>query len=228
MYKKKQFKKSEAHYRKYQHAGMTGKAMDYCHKDLEKYFLLNNKFPKVLEIGAGTSPHINYIEHKYDKYYSLETSKFAIKFLKKKFKKKKIYPIYYNGSKIPFKKKFFDRIIISHVLEHINDPEKFILQAFSKLKKNGILSISLPTDPGLLWRIGRNYIKLSKGYKLLKIADHEYEYMNATEHINSIFNLVAIIDYHFKDFIVSKNYWPFKIEIADLNLFYNVNIKKIN
>ena len=45
----------------------------------------------------------------------------------------------------------------------------------------GILSISLPTDPGLLWRIGRNYIKLSKGYKLLKIADHEYEYIQATQ-----------------------------------------------
>ena len=41
MYKKKQFKKSEAHYRKYQHAGMTGKAMDFCHRDLEKHFLLN-------------------------------------------------------------------------------------------------------------------------------------------------------------------------------------------
>ena len=71
-------------------------------------------------------------------------------------------------------------------------------------------------------------MKILYFFKLLKIADHEYEYMNATEHINSIFNLVAIIDYHFKDFIVSKNYWPFKIEIADLNLFYNFNKKKIN
>ena len=227
MYKKKQFKKSEAHYRKYQHAGMTGKAMDFCHRDLEKHFLLNDKYSQVLEIGSGTSPHISYIKHIYDKYYSLETSKFAVGYLKKKFKKK-IHPIYYNGIKIPFKNNFFDRIIISHVLEHINDPEKFIIHAFSKLKKKGILSISLPTDPGVLWRIGRSYIKLSKSYKLLKIADNEYEYMNATEHVNSIFNLIAIINYHFKDFIINKNYWPFKIQMPDLNLFYNVNIKKIS
>ena len=228
MYKKKQFKKSEAHYRKYQYVGITGKAMDYCHRDLEKCFLLNKKYSQVLEIGAGTSPHINYIKHNYDKYYSLETSKFAILYLKKKFKKKKIHPIYYNGIKMPFKNKFFDRIIISHVLEHINDPEKFIIQAFYKLKKNGILSISLPTDPGVLWRAGRTYLKLSKSYKILKIDADEYEYMNSTEHINSIFNLIAIINYHFKDFIVSKNYWPFKIQMPDLNLFYNVNIKKIS
>lgn len=226
MYKKKQFKKSEAHYREYQHAGMTGRAMDYGHRDLEKYFLLDDKYSRVLEIGAGTSPHISYIKHMYDKYYSLETSKFAVKYLKKKFKKKKIYPIYYNGVKIPFKNNSFNRIIISHVLEHINDPEKFILHVFSKLKKNGILSISLPTDPGILWRIGRFYLKTSKSYKILKITDIEYEYMNATEHVNSIFNLTSIIDYHFKDCIIYKNYWPFKIQIPDLNLFYNVNIKK--
>ena len=111
---------------------------------------------------------------------------------------------------------------------YLNDPEKFIIQAFGKLKKNGILSISLPTDPGILWRTGRAYLKLSKSYKILKIDADEYEYMNSTEHINSIFNLIAIINYHFKDFIVSKNYWPFKIQMPDLNLFYNVNIKKIS
>jgi len=64
---------------------MTGKAMDYCHRDLGKHFLLNDKYSQVLEIGAGTSPHISYIKHIYNKYYSLETSKFAVEYLKKKF-----------------------------------------------------------------------------------------------------------------------------------------------
>ncbi len=62
---------------------MTGKAMDYCHRDLGKHFLLNDKYSQVLEIGAGTSPHISYIKHIYNKYYSLETSKFAVEYLKK-------------------------------------------------------------------------------------------------------------------------------------------------
>ena len=29
-----------------------------------------------------------------------------------------------------------------------------------KLKKGGVLSISLPTDPGVAWRIGRLFIKI--------------------------------------------------------------------
>ena len=34
---------------------------------------------------------------------------------------------------MPFKKNFFDRIIMSHVLEHISNPEKFIEEAETKI-----------------------------------------------------------------------------------------------
>jgi len=50
--------------------------------------------------------------------------------------------------------------------------------------------------------------------------------MNATEHINSIFNLISLIKYHFKDQI-EESFIPFKIKLVDLNLFYNVHITKV-
>ena len=49
----------------------------------------------------------------------------------------------------PMKMNTFDRIIISHCLEHILSPEEFIHEMMKKLKKEVILSISLPTDPGI-------------------------------------------------------------------------------
>ena len=45
------------------------------------------------------------------------------------------------------------------------NPEEFIFEAMSKLKKGGVLSIALPTDPGLLWRLGRLY---SKFFNIIK------------------------------------------------------------
>ena len=96
----------------------------------------------------------------------------------------------------------------------------------TKLKKNGILSIALPCDPGLMWRWGRFYLKLFNVKKKLNISNLEYDYMIASEHINSIFNLISIIKYKYKNNIISEKYLPFKVRIVDFNLFYNVTLKK--
>lgn len=223
MFKKEKFKNLDQKYKNHAYEGLMGFFMKYCHKNLEKV-----KFPKniskVLEIGAGDSPHYPFIKHPYDSYYILETSKYALE-LKHQNPKVKIFE--YDGQTIPFENNTFDRIIISHCLEHINDPEKFLLQMMNKLNIGGTLSISLPTDPGVLFRIGRLYLKIFSINKKYKITKTDFDYMNATEHVNSIFGLIAIIKYHFRNSIV-ENYLPFKIKLPDLNLFYNVHIFKKN
>ena len=229
MYKKKQFNKLEKKYNAYQDAGTVGVMMKLCHQDLEKNlnFKNFNNNSKILEIGAGSSPHLPYLKHNFGKYHFLENSKFAIKFLRKKFyKDKKIELKYYDSKKIPYKKNYFDRIIISHVLEHIPEPEIFLNKMMHVLKKNGTLSIALPCDPGLLWRLGRFFLKIFSVKKKLNISNLEYDYMIASEHINSIFNLISIIKYKYKKNIISESYLPLKIKILDFNLFYNITIKK--
>ena len=49
----------------------------------------------------------------------------------------------------------------------------------------------------------------------LNITNLEYDYMIASEHINSIFNLISIIKYKYKYNIISEQYLPFKIKILD-------------
>ena len=80
-----------------------------------------------------------------------------------------------------------------------------------KLKKGGVLSIALPTDPGFAWRLGRLMIRLFSIKKTYNISGEEYEYINATEHINSVFNLRSIIRFHFKDSIFEE-FLPLKIK----------------
>ena len=49
--------------------------------------------------------------------------------------------------------------------------------------------------------------------------------MNATEHVNSIFNLISIIKFNYKKSI-EEHYYPFRLKLVDINLFYNVHIYK--
>ena len=221
MFKKEKFNNLSNRYRSHAYTGLMGIFMNHCHRQLEN-IQLPKKMSKVLEIGAGDSPHLKYLKHDFDEYHIIETSDYA---LEKKEENKKIVKKKYDGKKIPYPNETFDRIIISHCLEHIPFPETFLFEMMDKLKNGGILSISLPTDPGLLFRIGRLYLKLFSISKKYKITSEEFDYMNATEHVNSIFALRSIIKFHFKGKI-KEFYLPFKIKLIDLNLFYNVHIIK--
>jgi len=223
MYKDKEFSKLDKVYKTHLYTGLIGTFMRYCHKKLESYDFKEN-LPMILEVGPGTFPHAPYINHSYDEYHIIETSEYAIEELKRQgFTKIKNY----DGLNIPYDDEYFDRIILSHVLEHIENPHTFLLHVMKKLKEGGILSISLPTDPGLFWRSSRLMIKLLSLNKDQYISNLEYDYINSIEHINSIFNLRNIIKYHFSGNF-HENFLPFRIKLPDLNLFYNVHIKKDN
>lgn len=206
-------------YNQHMYSGLIGYFMKLCHRSME---LDTSKKSKILEIGPGTHPHIDYLKHEFDEYYILE----KIDELEKIYKNKKNIKYFkYDGNKLPFENEFFDRIIISHCLEHIIDPEPFLIEMFSKLKSGGNLTIGLPTDPGILWRIGKfisaNFL-IKKNYNYSK---NDYYYFTAKDHVNSIFSLIPIIKKNFKNISFQK-YEPFKVPSVDLNLFYIIDIKK--
>ncbi len=222
MYKKEIFRKLDKNYNLHIYSGLLGVLMNYCHKKIENFKNKKNSYNKILEIGAGSAPHYKYIGHSFNEYHIAEISDFTKEFYQDN---PKVKFTLYDGKNLPYENETFDRIIVSHCLEHILSPEEFIEEMMTKLNKNGILSISLPTDPGIAWRLGKLFIRFFSFKKNYKISSEEYDYMNATEHVNSIFNLISIIRFNYKD-CYEEYFYPLKIKMADLNLFYNVHIYK--
>ena len=198
--------------------GFSGYLFRYAHRKLEDFAPDGKK--NILEIGPGRYPHYDYInENNISKYTLFEKNISNIKYLKKKFIRNKKVKIIKS-----LKKNInFDRIILSHVLEHIYNPEEFLDSIFKKLKKGGYLSITLPCDPGLSWDFGREvtYYKFWRKHKVLK---NEYYYHMSKEHVNSVRNLRRIINYKYENTL--EQFLPLKIPSYNFNLFYNVTIKK--
>jgi phosphatidylethanolamine/phosphatidyl-N-methylethanolamine N-methyltransferase len=211
-------KKLEKQYNDECYSGATSYLFNKSHQLMERN-LPEKEFKNILEIGAGMHPHYKYIKHKFKNYYCCENSKFAINFLKKKFPKIKTY--YLSSDKFTINKKF-DRIILSHSLEHIYKPEALLKKLYSLLNNNGVISIAIPTDPALMYRFMRFFKK--KFFTKYKISESEYDYINAIEHINSYYNNKAIIKYHFNSF--RQYYYPFNFLPAELNIFSFYQIYK--
>ena len=206
-------------YNQHMYKGLIGFFMTLSHKRMEKS---DKKRERVLEIGPGTHPHINYLKHEFDEYYVVDKIPELSEFYKNK---KNIKFVHQTDDKLPFPDNYFDRIIISHCLEHIVYPENVLSEIYSKLKKGGSATISLPTDPGIMWRIGK-YISANflsgKNYNFTK---EDYYYFTAKDHVNSIFSLVPIIKKNFNK-INFERFEPFKLPVLDFNLFYIVDIEK--
>ena len=223
---KNDYNQLSENYPKFMYSGIIGFLMKKSHNLMEKnyrYFDNQNDI-KVLEIGAGVKPHIEFLKHNFSSYnvLDLDFDDNLKKFYKKNFSNISFQT--YDGDTIPFDNESYDRIILSHCLEHILDPEKILNEIIRIMKKTSILSIAIPTDPGLMWRLGRNFVR-KRAMKTYGISQIDYEYIMAREHVNSSFNLKSILEKKFH--IYTKTFYPFNFNSLDLNLFYIVDLKKI-
>jgi len=80
-----------------------------------------------------------------------------------------------------------------------------------------VLSILIPTDPGVAWRLGRHFGPRRNAISL----GIPYDYVMAREHVNSCNNLIALIRHYFPN--RNEAWWPFHVPSIDLNLFYSCN-----
>jgi ubiquinone/menaquinone biosynthesis C-methylase UbiE len=203
-------------------SGLTGFFLRKSHEWAEAEYGDEAHFAKVLEVGAGTGEHIKHVKHKYDEYWITDLNlpmMTGINDNSDERKNKNIFFSKQDATKLTFEDHSFDRVIAAHVLEHLVNPTEALKEWVRVLKPNGVLSLVLPCDPGVAWRLGRYLVARKKAIA----AGIEYDYWMAREHVNPINNLVSFVRYHFPN--AQEKWLPLKIASIDLNLFYVVNLK---
>lgn len=198
-------------------SSLQSKVMHASHRLLERPFSSDNVFANVLEIGAGTGEHTQFLRHQFERYVVSDQDEKTLEVAKTKIDPRmegKFSFEVQTGESVNYPDNSFDRVIAAHVLEHIYQPHLAIKEWCRVVKNGGTLSILLPTDPGMAWRLGRMLGPRKQAYA----AGIAYDYVMAREHVNSCVNLIAILRHYFPE--RKEAWWPTPVPSVDLNLFY--------
>lgn len=191
--------------------------MHSSHKLLEKKYEKRARFSRVLEVGAGTGEHFSFVRHKFDLYLLTDIDSKALDVAKEKLATNldcKVGFEVQGGGGLTYSDNAFDRLVAAHVLEHLYQPHVVIKEWRRVVRRGGIISILIPTDPGLAWRLGRRLGPRKSAVK----QGIAYDYVMAREHVNSCNNLIALLRHYFP--LSEESWWPFPIPSIDLNLFF--------
>ena len=204
--------------------GLAGWFLSRSHKWCESTFGPRAVFSRVLEVGAGTGVHLSYVRHQFDEYVMTDLNAPLLDHARAKVVGQgKIVTRSEDATRLSFEGAEFDRVIATHVLEHLPEPHRVLREWMRVLKPGGVLSLVLPCDPGVAWRLGR---ALGARGKFVR-AGMDYDYWMAREHINAINNLVSLIRFYFPT-RREERWLPLRIPSMDANLFYVAHIRKVS
>lgn len=204
---------------------LAGFFLQKSHLLLERTLPDIDGLESILEVGAGSGHHFSYVNRSFSKYIMTDGSTEMLSIASEKYSKEILSGLMQieqqDATKLDYPDSFVDRLIATHVLEHLPNPVSVLKEWNRVVKPGGVISIVLPCDPGLLWRMGR-HLGPRRNAQKLGLA---YDYLQAAEHINSIFNLRVFIRHHFE--FLAENWYPAKIPVPDLNLFYICHIRTV-
>ena len=192
--------------------------MRASHRLVERRLPETATYSKVLEIGAGTGEHLSFVRHSFGEYTLTDSDSATLEVAKKKnstsVHRGKLKFEIQDGTTLSYPDSSFDRVVAVHVLEHIYQPHLAIKEWRRVLRKDGLLSILIPTDPGVAWRMGRHLGPRRNAIK----RGIAYDYVMAREHVNSCNNLIALLRHYFPE--RNEAWWPLPLPSIDLNLFF--------
>lgn len=162
---------------------------------------------------GGEGEHLSFVRHEFSNYLSIDlklpANNLFIADTRVKFVAGDI-------KELDFKEESFDRIILTCVLHHFDEPLLILEKVKKWLKPGGLLSIFLPSDPGILNRTVRRFFVVPRARKL---GFDDYELFAALQHKNHYWGIRSILSHVFRDCKTKKWYFPFGLQLGNLSLF---------
>lgn len=170
------------------------------------------KDSKLLEVGCSKGIFLHLADKKGFNVTGLDTSQYAIDFIKKNFKFKALHS---EVSDAGFQDDQFDIIVMIDVIEHLEDPGEMLFDLYRVLKPGGIIIIDTPNETSLINRISFfSYFASLKLFKFLVRSNHDIEHLS---YFSPLGIRILLEKYSFK--ILRYKYFNIDPSIMGLNRY---------
>ena len=219
------------HYADVQYKGNGGRATNYYHRLMEVGFK-GHAYNDVLEVGAGSGEHLNFVKHDFRNYYLTDdvppstSPELEALISQYRIQKKLVHIQTQDVQNLTFSSETFDRVIATCLFHHLPFPAKAFEELRRVTKNSGIVTLYLPADPGLLYRFSQFFVSTLSLRKSFTIA--EIRYLRASEHRNHILSITGLIHGIFANDLIKKRAFP-KFNFGwNTRLFeiYSIQIRK--
>lgn len=204
----------------YAKGSIVARVNDAGHRMSEASFGPDSFFSTVLEVGAGTGRHLQHVRHGFDSYIMTDLSEDLLMLARERHRGRSgLHFEIADATKLSYPDASFDRVISIYNLEHLPNPHLVLKEWRRVLKPGGTLSIAIPLDGGVAWRLGR-YLTTRRSFAREGL---DLDYIIAREHINPSYNLISLVRHYFNQ---RKEAWyPLGIPMVDINLVYCCSLK---
>ena len=180
-------------------------------------------FEKVLEVGALNGEHTHFVNHEFSQYYVTDIrnpSQTTIDCLSKRGFTFRFADV----ENLPFEDAYFDRVISTCLLHHLENPEQGISEILRVVKSGGTVDILVPNDPSFIY--SASWFVTTGIRALLKRKFRESYTNRKSEHIKDLksieISLLALINYN----LIEKKHFPNVFKWKNLAVLFRFTIIK--
>jgi phosphatidylethanolamine/phosphatidyl-N-methylethanolamine N-methyltransferase len=191
------------------------------HNLIEKPFKSNYRL-EILEVGANRGEHLKFVHPDFARYVMTD-----IRAIEGKLPNASecVESQIANVESLPFEDKSFDRVISTCLFHHLENPIVGFEELRRVTKENGKISILIPNDPGIVYRLLRAVTSLRNARKMNLYR--EAELIHAIEHRNHYLQLETLLKWVYKNDHVESRSFPFKWRNYNLNAITVFDITKL-
>lgn len=184
------------------------------HRALERGLGRLPETARLLEIGGNLGEHCKFVQHPYAEYIVTDYRQIDFEPINERIRFEVA-----DAHHLPYDDASFDRVLMTCVLHHVEDPEQAMREMRRVVKPGGWISITLPCDPGLAYRAGKAVGPYRSLRKRSPESDVDPRYWHYRQHRNHYPGLMALAGQVYANDTVTRRSWPWRFPLWNANLF---------